>query len=152
MKKTLKISILTLFIFTIFAVSPVMAQVQEGLTNLGSVGQDTGLKVIGGGSLPTIVGGVVQAVLGILGTLLVLLLIYAGFIWMTAQGNEKKVDEAKKMIYNAVIGLAIVAGAWAITSFVLDQLQRAGSGSQAITSQQVKGSPTNPDDITYDWG
>ncbi|MFA6227634.1 MAG: hypothetical protein WC668_00380 [Patescibacteria group bacterium] len=146
MKKTLIISIFILFVAFAFALAPAKAQVKEGLTNLGAVGQQTGLQGIGQGSLPVIVGGIVKAVLGVLGILLILLLIYAGFTWMTAQGNEKKVDEAKKMIYNAVIGLAIVAGAWAITAFVLDQLQRVGSGSQAVTSQEFKGLPTNPDD------
>ncbi|MFA6594154.1 MAG: hypothetical protein WCT16_02740 [Candidatus Buchananbacteria bacterium] len=142
MKNISTISIFIWLIAASLAVTPVLAQVDQGLTNLGQVGQDTGLKSIGGGTLPTIVGGVVTVILGILGTLLVLLLIYAGFMWMTAQGNEKKVEEAKKIIYNAVIGLVIVAGAWALTNFVLSQLQKIGSGGQTTTTQNSSATQT----------
>ena len=46
------------------------------------------------------------------------LILWAGFLWMTAMGNEQQVDEAKNIILAAVIGLIIVAAAYAITKFV----------------------------------
>ena len=37
---------------------------------------------------------------------------------MTSRGNEKDIDRAKNMLRNAVIGLAIIALAYAITAYI----------------------------------
>lgn len=73
-------------------------------------------------TLPEIVGSIINVVLGFLGILLLVYLLYAGFLWMTAGGDSKKVDEAKAMIKNAIIGLVIITAAFAISSFVLGSL------------------------------
>ena len=53
-------------------------------------------------------GSIVGYFLGLLGTVFVVLMIYAGYLYMTAQGNEEQVEKAKGLIKNAVIGLVIV--------------------------------------------
>jgi hypothetical protein len=83
------------------------------------------------GDLYTIIGGVINAVLGILGVLLFALLVYAGFLWMTAGGNTEQVQKAKGLITNAVIGLIIIASAFAIADFVIGQLGAVTSGTGA---------------------
>jgi len=50
------------------------------------------------------------------------LIIYAGFLWMTAGGNPEQVDKAKQWLTNAIIGLAIILAAYAISGFVIDNL------------------------------
>jgi hypothetical protein len=45
-------------------------------------------------------------------------MIYAGILWMTAQGNEQQVSKAKNLLINATIGLIITLAAYAITSFI----------------------------------
>jgi len=40
-------------------------------------------------------------------------------MWMTAGGNDEKIEKAKKLISAAVIGLIIVLLAWAIVIFVI---------------------------------
>lgn len=67
-----------------------------------------------------IVASVIRIALSILGVVFILLIIYAGYNWMTAQGDEKQVQEAKRMIRNAIIGVAIILLSRAITSFVFD--------------------------------
>jgi len=47
-----------------------------------------------------------------------MLVIYGGFLWMTARGNEQQVTKAKDLIISAVIGLVIVLAAYAITAYV----------------------------------
>ncbi|MFA6227633.1 MAG: hypothetical protein WC668_00375 [Patescibacteria group bacterium] len=90
----------------------------------GTFLDETGLESqLGSGDLMPMIGTAIGIVLGVLGVILVLIVIYAGFWWMTAQGDEKKVEKAKKMIYNAVIGLVIIFAAYAITNFVLAQLE-----------------------------
>lgn len=74
------------------------------------------------------VARIIRAVLGFLGIIFLVLMIYAGFTWMTAAGNEEKVSTAKKIMVAAVIGAAIVLSAYAITYFVIDQLLVATKG------------------------
>lgn len=69
-------------------------------------------------SLHNIVATVIQVFLGILATIFVLLLIVAGFNWMTAAGDEKKVEKAKTTIKTAVIGLVLILGAYILTYFI----------------------------------
>ncbi|MFH1620524.1 MAG: MMCAP2_0565 family pilin-like conjugal transfer protein [Patescibacteria group bacterium] len=72
--------------------------------------------------LPEIVGGIINVFLGFLGIIFMVLLLYAGFLWMTAQGEDAKVKKARDMITQAVIGLIIVVAAFAISNFILGSL------------------------------
>jgi predicted PurR-regulated permease PerM len=62
-------------------------------------------------------------------------MVYAGFTWMTARGEEKKVKEAEGTIKAAVIGIVIVALAYGITSYVLTNV----SGVNDNTTQAPAG-------------
>lgn len=73
-------------------------------------------------SLSAIIGMVVGAALSLLGVIFVVLMVLAGYNWMTASGNEQKVDEAKSTLKRAIIGLVIVLGAWSIWRFILENL------------------------------
>jgi len=53
----------------------------------------------------------------VIGLLFLILTVYAGFRWMTAGGNEEQVTEARKLLINAVIGLAIILFSYAIVLF-----------------------------------
>lgn len=64
------------------------------------------------------IGQIIQIALSFLGVLFLGLTIYAGSLWMTAQGNEQKAEKAKDMLIGSIIGLAIVIAAYAIASFV----------------------------------
>lgn len=74
-------------------------------------------------TLPQIIGLIIRVILGFLGIILILLIIYAGFMWMTAGGETKNVDKAQAYIKNAVIGLVIILLAYAITDFVIQKMQ-----------------------------
>ncbi|PKM89277.1 hypothetical protein CVU83_00445 [Candidatus Falkowbacteria bacterium HGW-Falkowbacteria-2] len=70
-------------------------------------------------TLPETIGTIVKAALSLLGIIFVVLIVYAGYNWMTASGNEESVSKAKKILTSAVIGLIIVLSAWGIWTFVL---------------------------------
>lgn len=110
-------------------VSPAQAQnpFADGQTSVNQTASTAGL---GGGTtdLPTIIGRIINIILGFLGIVLLGLLLYSGFQWMTAGGDSKKIDEAKTRIRNAIIGLVIIASAWAITGFILSMLAGAVGG------------------------
>jgi len=73
-------------------------------------------------TLSQIVGLVIQAFLGLLGVLFLTYLLYAGYGWMTAQGEEEKVTKAKDTITRAIIGLVVTIAAYAISYWVFDKL------------------------------
>ncbi len=85
----------------------------------------------GGTSLATIIGKAVNAILGFLGVLLILYIIWAGWTWMSAGGDDKKVATAQTRIKNAVIGMIIIFAAYAITNFVISNLN-------TVTGQSVQ--------------
>lgn len=73
-------------------------------------------------TLPEIVGLIINILLGFLGIVFLVLLIYAGFLWMTAAGDKSKVEKAQDMIRQAIIGLVVIVAAFAISNFVLQAL------------------------------
>jgi hypothetical protein len=68
------------------------------------------------------IGLIISTALSFLGVIFLILMIYGGFLWMTAKGNEQQVEKAKTLITAAVIGLIIVISAYAISYFVIKNL------------------------------
>lgn len=101
------------------ATAPISSQVEAFRGNAGYAP---------GKSLGYFMAIVIQAFLGLLGIIFVILIIYAGYNWMTAAGEEQKVEKAQNTIRRAIIGLIIIVGAYAITYFVFNYLGEAGGG------------------------
>ncbi|MBT4277339.1 hypothetical protein HOD96_01155 [Candidatus Falkowbacteria bacterium] len=70
-------------------------------------------------------GALISVLLTFLGIIFLLLMIYGGFMWMTAEGNTDRVEKAKKILTNSTIGLIIVMLAYSITWFVVYKLGNA---------------------------
>ena len=71
---------------------------------------------------------VIRTILGVLGILALILMITAGVIWMTSGGNSARIELAKKIILNALIGLLIIVMAFAIVQYIFKVLEGDGSG------------------------
>ena len=67
-------------------------------------------------------GEFIKIFLTFLGIVFLILIMYGGFLWMTAEGNEQQVTKAKQTIINSTIGIVIVMLAYAITWFVVAKL------------------------------
>lgn len=102
---------------------PASAQVEIG-EGLDDVGLGAGFSP--DQDLPDIIGSFISVFLGLLGIIFLVLVLYAGFLWMTAQGETEKTEKAKKLLTQAVIGLVIILGAYAISGFVVDAIATAG--------------------------
>lgn len=89
---------------------------------VGNVGTAAGVGNAAEADLPTVIGNIVNVALGFIGILLLIYILWAGFLWMTAGGSEDNVKKAQTMIKNAIIGLLIVIAAFAISNFVLGSL------------------------------
>ncbi|MFC1639110.1 pilin, partial [Patescibacteria group bacterium] len=117
--KSLVFLVLTFCLFALPAVA--LAQINasdlglEYATEMGLTTTDIRVTII----------RVVNALFGLLGIIVVILILYGGFIYMTSQGDPAKIDTAKKIITNAVIGLVIILAAYAITAFIIQAITGA---------------------------
>ncbi|MBP9828208.1 hypothetical protein KBC55_03570 [Patescibacteria group bacterium] len=117
--------ILTLILSVVlFIPAVVFGQFTDGLPDVADATQG-GYNA--NSSLAGTIGLLIQAFLGILGVIFLLLTIYAGFLWMTAAGDDGKVKQAKETLVRAVIGMVIVLAAYSITFFVLGYVAAATS-------------------------
>lgn len=77
-----------------------------------------------GDSVPTLAGSVVGTALSLISVVFFILMIYSGFLWMTARGNDQIVTKAKDTLIAAIIGMVLVLSAFAITNFVLGSVNK----------------------------
>ena len=82
----------------------------------------TQINTVNNNFLQTKAGQIISVVLSFVGALFLILMIYAGILWMTAQGNDQQVTKAKSLMINAIIGMIIVFAAYALTTFIGSQL------------------------------
>ena len=113
--------------------SGIIGEIQSNLGTPGSgEGFQKGLEAPGGDLMGT-VGKIIRGALSLLFVILVVLIIYAGFLWMTAGGETKQVDKAKDYIKNAVMGLIIIVLAYVITDFIITKISEAtNEGGQGV--------------------
>ena len=58
--------------------------------------------------------------LGLLGLIAVIIIIYGGFTWMTAAGNEERISKAKKILTYSIIGLVVILTSWILVAYVFE--------------------------------
>jgi TRAP-type C4-dicarboxylate transport system permease small subunit len=132
--KILRTSILTLVLFFSFQLIPYTTDIVHTVNcNFNDQTDPLGVNCVGGTGLNNedpriIIGRIIQVALGLIGIIVVVLIIWAGFRWMTAAGREEEITAAKKTITAAVIGLLIILMAYSITSFVLTELYNVTTG------------------------
>lgn len=89
----------------------------EGNSLLESTGKGAGFDV-GERKIDPIIANVISVVLSLLGVIFLVLMVYGGYTWMTAAGNDIQVTKARNIVVAAIIGLIIVVAAYAITYFI----------------------------------
>lgn len=125
MKKIFILSIFVIFIvsflaFSLLSQASTFADINK---NIETQGKTAGYET--GNDYTVVVGQIIQTALSIVGVLFVLLLVYGGFLWMTAEtgAGRNQIDKAKKVFIMATVGLLIIAAAYAITSFVVSTIE-----------------------------
>ncbi|MFH1111779.1 MAG: TrbC/VirB2 family protein, partial [Patescibacteria group bacterium] len=88
----------------------------------GGLEEFSGNSNLGNTDLIPAVANIINILLGFLGVIAIVIIIIAGFKWMTAAGNEEQISSAKKMLGAGIIGLVIILAAFAIASFVMSNL------------------------------
>jgi HSP20 family molecular chaperone IbpA len=125
--------VLASFLLVGLAPDSVLAQGSNELLwggQAGNVQAETGL----GDTDPRIViANIIRVVLGFLGIIAVILIIYAGWLWTASGGDEQAISRAKRILTNAVIGLIIILMAFGIATFIINALldgTRGGPGGE----------------------
>ncbi|MFA6417380.1 MAG: hypothetical protein WCW61_04285 [Patescibacteria group bacterium] len=126
MKNFLKISLailtfcLLIMPFAVGAASSTAESLTNRLENVGAqAGFNTDPSVA---STPRIVGMIVGAFINFTGLTFIVLMIIAGYGWMTSNGSEEKVKKSVATIKASIIGLIVSLSAWVIWNFIFKAL------------------------------
>ena len=120
--RTLRTLAATLALWTVYV--PLAYAQDLGKGTLDSVAGQASLKNT---PLPQLIGNLIKIFIGALGIIFLLLTVYAGFLYLTAQGDEEKVKHAKQTLQRGVIGLIIITAAYAIAAFVINAVTTSGT-------------------------
>ncbi len=112
---------------SVFSLSPAVTNAQPNPdVDFGLEPVRTEINVSTGESdARVVVVRLINLALTFLGLVAVILILWGGFKWMTAGGNDEQVGEAKKIIIASVIGLAIILSAYAIAQFFISNIGAA---------------------------
>jgi len=128
-KKSFSLIVIGIFFFS-FLISLNFAFAQDSpslLNNLKNAGEAAQYDISKEGkqtvfAFSGLVGQIIGVFLSILGVIFLILMLYGGYIWMTAHGKSERVDLARTLIRDAIIGIIIVIGSYAVAWFVLEGL------------------------------
>ncbi len=106
-----------------------------GIDAVHKAGTEAGFERATETSFSENVGRAITILFSILGVLFTILIVYAGYLWMTARGNDEFVTKAKNILSTSIIGLIILLMAYSITRFVVPRLLQ-GSVNVPVEEQQ----------------
>ena len=136
-KTSKKISSILIFVIALLVVVSVVsierAFASDILEHLNTSAIDGGLATANTSTnLSLVMGRILGAMLSLTGVIFMAIIVYGGNLWMTARGNEEQVEKAKKLITNAVMGLLLIVGSYAITWFLVDVISNSAIGTPAV--------------------
>lgn len=127
--KSYKIAQITMFLTVVgvvlFPVSVLALDLGIGSGGIaGDAADNAGYNVAGTTetTLASTAGLIIQGIFGFLAIVFTLLMVFAGFQWMTGRGDEERVRKAQGTIRMAVIGVIIVLASYSISIFILDAI------------------------------
>lgn len=140
MKKILYCSII-IFIFSLLFTPVCRAEIEPPTqTSVISSGVQDFARQLGytsATSLPDLIANIIRILLGLLGFVFFILVIYGGYLYMMSSGEPDKTKKAKNIMTYAAIGIVIIFLAYSISSFVINSLQK----SQEEDLGETGGSP-----------
>ncbi|MFH1668260.1 MAG: hypothetical protein ABH884_04555, partial [Candidatus Komeilibacteria bacterium] len=113
-KKIIYIAITFLVLVGILGyIQSTFAQADFGLEDATAIG-------LAQGDLRVVIINLIRFALGFLGLVMVILILYGGFLWMTSGGDQTKIAKARRLLTSAIIGSIIILSAFIIASFVIN--------------------------------
>lgn len=127
LKKYFLIFIFTILLFSNLLIVKVESQAvpsticYDPFCEEGLIKADTGL----GDVEPTIImARIINTCLTLLGIVSLVLMVYAGFIWMLARGNDEEIKRAQEILKGAAFGLIIILASYSFAHFVFYNLEK----------------------------
>src|SRR6056297_1033763 len=127
-KKTSLVILIPLILFILF---PCLTLAKSSQERPGGPKKETGEPFpnpLGEGvtNPSEVIGNVIQAVLGIVGSLALLMFVYGGLTWMLSGGNNERVQKGKTILVWATVGLIVIFASYALVRFVITGITGAG--------------------------
>ncbi|MFH1173419.1 MAG: pilin [bacterium] len=72
-------------------------------------------------TIPGLIGRIIKAILGVVGSIALAMFVYGGIIWMTSAGNNEMVQRGRDILIWASVGLVTIFGAYSIVSFIFEK-------------------------------
>lgn len=77
----------------------------------------------GNADIPTVISRVIQIVMGLSATVMLVMILYAGFTYLISRGDPKKTTTALNLIKTSVIGIIIIVTAYSLSQFVINNIK-----------------------------
>lgn len=108
-----------LFFISALVLLPTLVLAQGYFGNIGL----TFNRPFVGLSLMDVIGRIIQIAFGLAGLVALFYLILGGYNYITSGGDPERVEMAKVMITNAIIGMVVILVSYLLVDFILQQLQ-----------------------------
>lgn len=79
-------------------------------------------------NIRAVIARLIQAILGITGSIALLMFVYGGFLFLISSGSPKLVEKGKEIMKWAVLGLVVIIGAYMIVSTIVGALEVSVAG------------------------
>lgn len=112
-------------LFFVLLSQPLAAKIEDTVPLVNPIG-GTVTDSAGEINLYEIVGSIIKKVLGLMGSLALLVFIYGGFMWLTATGNSDRVKQGTNAMLWATIGILVIFSSYAILSLILKGIGATG--------------------------
>lgn len=106
----------------------------SGQTSGAGAGVRLPNPISGVDSIAGLVGRLVKGVLGVVGSVALLMFVYGGIRWILSAGEPKEVTNAKNILRNATIGLVLIFFSYSISSLIIGFLEEVGTGTSQSSS------------------
>ena len=107
-----------IFFSVAVAASKVIKPDKSNTDRLSTAAQGGYSVADGNASIFSKLGFIVNTILTFVGLIFISWILYAGYLWMTAQGNQDNVDKALKIIRAAIVGTIITSASFVIYNFL----------------------------------
>jgi hypothetical protein len=131
------ITVFSILSFFVAGVANAQSPLDSAWKQLGHAAQGDGANYGDPMDPRLIVANIVKLSLTLIATILFALCVYAGYQWMTAQGNDEQIAKAKKTIVNSTIGLIVILASYGITIVITNLAVGRSLNTRTTTGSQL---------------
>jgi len=89
---------------------------------LGNAKLDAG-SLFGQADVPTVIANVIQIIMGLSATVMLVVILWAGFSYLISRGDSTKTKKSLDLIISASIGIIIIVTAYSLSQFIINNIK-----------------------------